>query len=461
MGASGYELIVCLTTRMAEILPIAGGHARERHPGEGMCMTAVPVATSALSMRIADVLRAGSVRSVFQPIVDMDTGAVTAYEALARGPWGPLEGPLELFGAAREEGLLAELDEACRMAAFRGALELGLTAPLTLFVNVEPEVLDAAPLEGLLRIADLVPGDLRVVLEITERALAARPAELLRTVERVRALGWGVALDDVGADSASLTFMALLRPDVVKLDLRLIQDRPSPAVAQIMNAVNAYAERSGALLLAEGIETEAHVAAARALGATLGQGWFYGRPTETPDLRLPVEALALPEAVRPAAGAPASPFSMLPAGVVLRRSSKRLLVELSKHLEREAMTLGETCLIASTFQHKEHFTPATVRRYRELVAQDGFVCVLGEGLSQTPVQGLRGATLELDDPVCGEWDVVVLSPHFSAALLARDLGYDGPDMERMFEYALTYDRETVTRAAHELVSRVTPSVCPS
>jgi EAL domain-containing protein (putative c-di-GMP-specific phosphodiesterase class I) len=145
-------------------------------------------------------------------------------------------------------------------------------APHTVFVNVEPEVLDSAPLSALLTIADAAPEELRVVLEITERALAVRPAELLRTVERVRDLGWGVALDDVGADSASLALMALLRPGVLKLDLSLIQDRPSPAVAEIMHAVNAYAERSGALVLAEGIETDRHLAAARALGATSGRG---------------------------------------------------------------------------------------------------------------------------------------------------------------------------------------------
>ena len=56
----------------------------------------------------------------------------------------------------------------------------------------------------------------------------------------------------------------------------------------------------------------------------------------------------------------------------------------------------------------------------------------------------------------GEWDVVVLSPHFSAALLARDLGDDGPDLDRTFEYALTYDRDTVVRAAAALLSRVAP-----
>ncbi len=225
----------------------------------------------------------GGGRRVLQPIVDLDTGAVVAYEALARGPRGTaLEMPSDLFDAARAHGLLGELAGACRRAALRGAVDAGLLAPLTLFVNVEPEVLDAAPLAELHALAEGAPGDLRVVVELTERALAARPAELLRTVERVRSLGWGVALDDVGAEAMSLALMPLLRPDVVKLDLRLVQDRPGPAVAQIMNAVNAYAEESGALVLAEGIEDEGHLRMARALGARLGQGWLFGRPAPAP-----------------------------------------------------------------------------------------------------------------------------------------------------------------------------------
>jgi EAL domain-containing protein (putative c-di-GMP-specific phosphodiesterase class I) len=403
------------------------------------------------------VLATGGVRSVFQPIVDLESGVVAAYEALARGPAGPLAMPDDLFDAARRAGLLAELDEACRVSAFRGASDLGLVAPHTVFVNVEPEVLDGAALTDLLDIAASAPGELRVVLEITERALGARPAEMLRTVERVRDLGWAVALDDVGADAASLAFMALLRPDVVKLDLSLVQHRPSPVVAEIMNAVNAYAERSGALILAEGIETERHLASARALGATLGQGWLFGRPLPDPDPDGPVHELDLAVGHRLGSGRPpSSPFLSLPDDVVLRRSPKRLLIELSKHLEREAMRLGETCVIAATFQHRRNFTPATAARYRELVALAGFVCALGEDLAEEPVPGLRGARLPADDPVVGEWDVVVLSPHFGAALLARDLGDTGPDADRMFEYALTYRRSTVIRAAHELLSRVAP-----
>ncbi|MEX5720359.1 diguanylate cyclase domain-containing protein [Geodermatophilus maliterrae] len=404
---------------------------------------------------LADALR--GVHSVFQPIVELDTGRVVAYEALARGPVGPLERPDALFTAARAAGRLAELDEACRAAAFRGAVDAALVAPLTVFVNVEPEVLDTAPLADLLAIAERAPGDLRVVMEITERAIAARPAELLRTVERVRELGWAIAVDDVGAESMSLAFLPLLCPDVVKLDLRLVQERPGPAVAEIMNAVNAYAERSGAVVLAEGIEDEGHLRTARGLGATLGQGWFFGRPAPGPAAERPVGELVLPGAGRPTGAVGAvSPFACLPDDVPLRRAPKALLIELSKQLEREAMRLGETCVVAATFQESRHFTVSTTQRYRDLVGRTGFVCALGEDLPVEPLPGLRGAHLDPADPVRGEWDVAVLSPHFSAALLARDLGDDGPDLERTFEYALTYERTTVSHAASSLLSRVAP-----
>ncbi|WP_432545285.1 diguanylate cyclase domain-containing protein [Kineococcus sp. SYSU DK004] len=403
------------------------------------------------------VLSTGGVRSVFQPIVDLRSGAVVAYEALARGPrGGELERPDALFAAARAADRLADLDEACRAAAFRGAVQHGLFAPQALFVNVEPEVLDSAPLDDLLAIAQAAPGDLRVVLEITERALAARPAELLRTVARVRELGWRVALDDVGADPLSLAFMPLLQPDVVKLDLRLVQRRPGPAVAQIMNAVNAYAEATGALVLAEGIEDEKHLVMARALGARLGQGWLFGRPADGPAPALEAAEIALPATVPGDEAASSSPFALLPAGTELRRAPKSLLIEVSKQLEREAMRLGDTCVVASTFQEARHFTPATAVRYRDLVDRTGFVCALGEGLGDQPVPGLRGADLDQGDPVRGEWDVVVLSPHFSAALLARDLGDTGPDAQRVFEYALTYRRDTVVAAARSFLSRVAP-----
>lgn len=408
---------------------------------------------------IEAVLSQQSLRTVFQPIVDINDGLVVAYEALTRGPAGTeLESPLALFDAARAAGRLAELDQACRTAALQAALKQGLLAPLHVFVNVEPEVLNGAPLTDLAALAT-ADDRLQVVLEITERALAARPAELLATVARVRELGWRVALDDVGADPASLAFMEILRPDVVKLDLRLVQDRPSRAVAEIMNAVNAYAERSGALLLAEGIETDTHRATAAALGAQLGQGWLFGRPVAEPELmnQLAPRPLQLPHPpIEVRTRVTDSPFAALPIGATLRIAPKKLLIELSKQLEREALRLGDTCVVAATFQYSRHFTSATSRRYRHLAAQVGFVAALGAGLAPEPVDGVRGATLHPGDPIRGEWDIVVLSPHYSAALLARDLGDTGPDHERRFEYALTYQRDVVVPAAQRLLARVVP-----
>src|SRR4051812_18545466 len=92
---------------------------------------------------IAALLADGGARSVYQPIVRLPERRVVAYEALARGPVGsPLESPAALFAAAGTEGLVAELDWACRIAAMSGALEGGIDPATALLVNVEPDVLD-------------------------------------------------------------------------------------------------------------------------------------------------------------------------------------------------------------------------------------------------------------------------------------------------------------------------------
>ena len=78
------------------------------------------------------------------------------------------------------------------------------------------------------------------------------------------------------------------------------------------------------------------------------------------------------------------------------------------------------------------------------------------GLSAEPVPGVRGATLPLDDPLRGQWHVVVLGPHFAGALVARELGDTGPDMDRRFEYLITFDREAVIHAARSLMIRIVP-----
>ena len=198
---------------------------------------------------LGELLGRGELRAEYQPIVDLETGALFGFEALARGPRGSaLERPDQLFGAARTEGRLAELDLACQRTAIAGAHTYAVRAPLTLFVNAEPDETGFGPLPELGR-------GMRGVVELTERTLTDRLAELLPAVQRARADGWGIALDDVGADTRSLALMPVLRPDVIKLDLRFVQEQPTPEIAAIAGAVGAQAERTGATVVAEGIET--------------------------------------------------------------------------------------------------------------------------------------------------------------------------------------------------------------
>ncbi|WP_375492387.1 EAL domain-containing protein [uncultured Jatrophihabitans sp.] len=418
-----------------------------------------------LGPRAEDVIRGGGVRALYQPIVDLDSGVNVAFEALARGPIDhPLRRPERLFDAARAAGCVRELDEACRSAALDGAVSAGLQAPWALFVNVEPNGLDWARTPGDLSVRQQSGArPFPVVVEITERDLADDPASLMRFVERVRAQGLRIALDDVGARPESLALLPLLRPDVIKLDLRLVQQRPTGEVAEIVTAVNAEAERSGAVLLAEGIETKKHLDFARGLGARLGQGWLFGRPGPMPDLtgRPRPAADAVPGSVRSQLLLDCTPYEAAAARISARTSRKPLLIEISKHLEHQAMRLGANVVLLATVQHAQFFTPATARRYRALADSAVFAAVLGEDVPAEPLPGLRGGRLAPTDPLVGEWDLTVVGPHFAAALLARDLGDTGPDDERRFDYVLTHDRDVVVAAAAALMSRVTPVQPPA
>lgn len=397
-------------------------------------------------------LATGALRPAYQPIVDLISGEIIGFEALARWPDLPDATPDTVFAAARSNGRTTELDWACRRAALAGAIDVGLGREHTLFVNVEPDTLGTPTPIDVLDTVEVAQADLRVILELTERSLARRPAELLRVVEWARSHGWGIALDDVGAEPESLALLPFLAPDVVKLDMALVTQRANPERAGIMAAVMAHSERTGAVVLAEGIETQAHLDQALALGATLGQGWLLGRPGPLVDLPRPRAPLAW---ARPKPEVPATPFAVVEGHPQLRVGRKGLLLDLSHHIERQGLHLQPAPVVLSAFQTADRFTSLTMTRYAGLAARCPLVAALGLGLAVSPAPGVHGTTLSPADPLVGEWTVTVIGSHYSGALIARDLGDSGPDNDRRYEFVVTHDRELVLSAARSLMSRIT------
>lgn len=394
-----------------------------------------------------------NLQAAYQPIVDLWTNEIVGYEALARWPAIAGAAPDAVFAAARTNGRTDELDWACRIAAFEGALEFGLGSDLALFVNVEPDTLGSPPpsarAAAVLRAAQR---DLRVMLELTERSLARRPADLLRVVEWARTNGWGIALDDVGAEPESLALLPLLAPDVIKLDMSLVQARPTPDQASIMAAVMSHSERTGAVVLAEGVEDSSHREQALALGATLGQGWALGRPGPLVASPPPTSPVSMARRAPPVAS---TPFELVAHLDTVRVGRKGLILDLSHHIETQGRHLRPAPVVLSAFQTGERFTPATAERYRRLAERCPLVGALGVDLEIDPALGVHAVSFAADDPLAREWTVATIGSHYAAALVARDLGDSGPDHHRRFAFVVTHDRDIVLAAARSLMSRLT------
>jgi EAL domain-containing protein (putative c-di-GMP-specific phosphodiesterase class I) len=415
------------------------------------------MAHASLDSPLGRVLALGGLRALYQPIVELETATVVGYEALARGPEGSeLQRPDLLFQAARREGRLGELAWRCRQVAYEGALDAGLKPPTALFVNVEPETLGIRPPRGAEHARQRARAELKVLHEITERRMVARPAEMLHAVELVRGEGWGIAVDDLGSDPASLALLPFIRPDVVKLDRRLVSGEHEERADRIGRAVRAYAQWAGATIVAGGLETPAHIDRARALGATLGQGYLFGRagPLELAARRATAAAATAIGGRQPAI-ADETPVEVVERLLPMDVATMGELLAMSIDLERRTLESPDAAVVLGTFQSAEHFTTPTARRYSALARRSAFVGAFGTGLPPRPAPGLRGTSMPDNHRLAGEWNVICVGPHFAGALIAADLGDDGPEMERRFKFVNTRDRDVVVRAGRALMLKVT------
>ena len=223
---------------------------------------------------VSRVVAACGPQVALQPIVELRTNRVAAYEALSRFPADVDWTPDRWFSEAHAIGRGVEL-EAVALAAALGKLDL-LPDDVGLSVNVSAGALLAGP-----DIPDLLAAAPRgrLTVELTEHQRVVTSDALSERLAALRSQGVLIAVDDAGSGYAGLEHILHLRPDVLKLDRALVQGvAHHPGRRAMCEAMVQFTRHTDALLVAEGVETEVDLDALRAIGVDRAQGFLLGRP---------------------------------------------------------------------------------------------------------------------------------------------------------------------------------------
>ncbi len=246
--------------------------------------------TNTAKAALRAILEQRNLTALFQPILDLSAGKIIGFEGLIRGPASsPLHLPVDLFSAAQQCGLSLEIEMLCRHVTLESFAALNL--PGRLFLNVSPSVLTHPSFKNgqtleYMRKLGITPE--QVTIEITEHEPTFDVQLMRDALLHYRAMGFKIALDDLGEGFSSLRLWSELRPEFVKIDKHFVQNADrDPLKLQFLRSFQQIAERSGCHIIAEGIETEAELIAVKNIGIALGQGYFIARPSPT----LPTVAL--------------------------------------------------------------------------------------------------------------------------------------------------------------------------
>jgi diguanylate cyclase (GGDEF)-like protein len=241
-----------------------------------------------ISQELGVAIRNRELELHYQPIVDLDSFEIVAYEGLAR--WtSPTFGPLtpdEFIPLAERTGLIVGLGRALLQEALSRFAAADAPATAHVHVNMsrielhQPDLVSVV--KGMLAKSGLDPR--RVVIEVTETSVAVDPARMTETLRRLADLGMRIALDDFGAGVTALSNLWSFPLDAVKLDQSLLagfdDGSPEGRVAEArVKAVIDLCHTQGLVVIAEGVEHPLQAAARHRLGCDFGQGWFFGRPT--------------------------------------------------------------------------------------------------------------------------------------------------------------------------------------
>jgi EAL domain-containing protein (putative c-di-GMP-specific phosphodiesterase class I) len=227
---------------------------------------------------LQEIIQQRKLTALFQPILNLKTGEFYGYEGLIRGPSdSPLHSPINLFGAAAQQNLSLEVEMLSRQIVLETFVQLNL--PGSLFLNVSPETLlhpsfkNGCTLDFIKKLG-LSPE--RVVIEITENQPTYDFAGMRTALLHYRAMGFQIAIDDLGEGFSSLRLWSELRPEFIKIDMHFVQGVDSdPIKLQFLKSIQLIAESCGTHVIAEGIETDAELSTIGELGILLGQGYFH------------------------------------------------------------------------------------------------------------------------------------------------------------------------------------------
>ncbi len=417
--------------------------------------TPAPPQAAGAEPTIQDIVQGRLVTAAFQPIVRLDSAEAVAFEAFARGPHGTrLGSPREMFAAAAQAGLAAELDQVAHAAAYRDALNAKLHPSLSLFVNADARQLGTAVPDDLQGVVALALARLRMLIEVSERILVAAPARAMAGIEKARASGWGIAWDNLGATPDALALMPFVRPDVVKIDVSLAHDGLRGHGGRVVSAVVAYAERSGASIMATNIESEAHLNTARGIGAILGQGYHFGRPGELPtNTKPPHQPITLITDYGPV-DPQSTPFGIFQEARQPVAATRAMVEALANQLEQRAAIDPEPPVVIACLPQSQLLSGAPLAQLQLITRNAGFAAAVMCEAPGFDIPGVRVVQLAEDDPARDEWAIAVVGPTFAALLTARERS-GRRDGEFAFLYGLTYDRPLVERAARALLHRIT------
>ena len=367
---------------------------------------------------VNEIIDARRVDVVFQAIVDVERDQVVGFEALTRGPEGPLSNPAELFAAARAIGRAGELDWICRALAFRKFLDAKLPGSMSLFVNVEPDSLIAPCPEDLLETVWEAEAQLRVFVDLPGRALSRHPREVLETVRNARAARWGISLDDTEFSSAGLSLLPVVEPDVIRLHHSVLTSGAAGTAAAISAAISATAQ-TGASLLLEKVEEREASRLGLSIGATFQQGHLFAREQPLPAVvPAPLRPVRLLERTYDDIDSPHAIVteSVPEAGRVMQAEGVDLI---TLSLVRQATAINPVPVIAAMLPAAADLFPLTSHRsFRTLLERAPLALLLGSAAHRFETWNTEVTTLAPDHPLSDELCLLLLGPSGTTVLTA-------------------------------------------